>query len=53
MSLPGYRGEARRRKKDSDPAVLNSRLNRAVERLLKTNGEKGKVKQASGQAKAV
>jgi hypothetical protein len=29
--------------------VLNSRLNRAVERLLKINREKGKVKQPSGE----
>jgi hypothetical protein len=45
------------RKSAGDPVVLNKRLNGAIERLLKINGEKGKVKQASeqgaGQAEAV
>jgi hypothetical protein len=47
------KAELRRRKNASNPVELNRCLNEAVERLLKTNGEKGKVKQASGQAKAV
>jgi hypothetical protein len=49
--------ELMRWKNGGDPVVLNSRLNRAVERLLNINREKGKVKQFSGQgvgqAKAV
>jgi hypothetical protein len=51
------KAELRRRKSGSDPVVLNNSLNRAVERLLKVNREKDKVKQASyqeaGQAEAV
>jgi hypothetical protein len=39
----------RRRKSAGDPVELNRRLNEAVERLLKINGEKGRVKQPSGQ----
>jgi hypothetical protein len=38
------KAELVRRKNGSDPVVLNSRLNRAVERLLKINREKDKVK---------
>jgi hypothetical protein len=39
-----------RKQGGTDEAVeLNRRLNEAVERLLKLNGEKGKVKQSSGQ----
>jgi hypothetical protein len=41
--------ELMRRKNGSDPVELNRRLNQAIEGLLKINGEKGKVKQASGQ----
>jgi hypothetical protein len=41
--------ELMRWKNGGDPVVLNSRLNRAVERLLNINREKGKVKQFSGQ----
>jgi hypothetical protein len=37
------------RERGSDPVVLNSRLNRVMERLLNTNRGKGKVKQPSGQ----
>jgi hypothetical protein len=40
---------ARRRENAGDPEVLNSYLNRAIERLLKINREKGKVKQVPGQ----
>jgi hypothetical protein len=47
------KAELRRRKNGSDPVVLNSCLNRAIERVLNINGEKGKVKQASGQAEVV
>jgi hypothetical protein len=51
------KAELRRRKDAYNPVELNERLNRAVERLLNINGEKGKVKQASseeaGQAEAV
>jgi hypothetical protein len=43
------KAELTRRKSSSDPVVLNSRLNQAIERLLKINREKGKVKQPSGQ----
>jgi hypothetical protein len=43
------KAELMRWKNGSDPVVLNSRLNRAVERLLKANREKDKVKQPSGQ----
>jgi hypothetical protein len=39
-----------RRERGSDAVVLNSRLNRAVERLLNINRGTGKVKQPSGQA---
>jgi hypothetical protein len=42
------KAEMVRRKNGSDPVVLNSRLNRAVERLLKINREKDKEKQPSG-----
>jgi hypothetical protein len=41
--------ELMRRKNGGDPVELNRRLNQAIEGLLKINGEKGKVKQASGQ----
>jgi hypothetical protein len=37
------------RKNAYNPVELNSRLNRAIEELLKLNGEKNKVKQASCQ----
>jgi hypothetical protein len=43
------KAELTRRKSAYDPVDLNSRLNRAIQRLLKINREKGKVKQASGQ----
>jgi hypothetical protein len=43
------KAELTRRKSGSDPVVLNSRLNRAIERLLKLNREKNTVKQPSGQ----
>jgi hypothetical protein len=43
------KAELMRRKNAYNPVELNSRLNRAIEGLLKLNGEKGKVKQASGQ----
>jgi hypothetical protein len=49
--------ELMRRKRGSDPVDLNSRPNRASERLLKINREKDKMKQSSGreadQAEAV
>jgi hypothetical protein len=49
--------ELMRRKSAGNPVDLNSRLNRAVEKLLNINRGKSKVKQASGQeagqAKAV
>jgi hypothetical protein len=49
--------ELRRRKNGYNPVELNSRLNGAVERLLKINREKDTVKQAfregAGQAEAV
>jgi hypothetical protein len=55
--LEESKAELKRRRNAYNPVELNSRLNRAIEGLLKTNGEKGKVKQASGQdvgqAKAV
>ncbi|MDR2245571.1 MAG: histone H1/H5 family protein [Treponema sp.] len=38
-----------RRKNADNPAALNNRLNRAIERLLKVNREKGMVNQPSGQ----
>ncbi|MDR1352151.1 MAG: transposase family protein [Treponema sp.] len=41
------KAELTRRKSISDPVVLNSRLNRAVGRLLKINREKDKVEQPS------
>jgi hypothetical protein len=41
------KAELRRRKNGSDPVALNSQLNRAIQRLLKLNGEKGTVKQSS------
>jgi hypothetical protein len=40
----GSKGEMRRRKSACDPVELNRRLNEGVERLLKLNREKGKVK---------
>jgi hypothetical protein len=43
------KAELTRRRNASDPAGLNSRLNRAAERLLKINGEKGTVKRPSCQ----
>jgi hypothetical protein len=43
------KAELRRRKNGYNPVELNSRLNGAIERLLKINGEKSKVKQASDQ----
>jgi hypothetical protein len=53
----GSKAEQKRRKSAYNPEVLNSRLNQTIERLLKINGEKDKVKPASGpgadQAKAV
>ncbi|MDR3342964.1 MAG: hypothetical protein LBT14_09315 [Treponema sp.] len=51
------KAELMRRKSAPDPVALNSRLNKAVERLLKTNREKVNMKQPScqeaGQAEAV
>jgi hypothetical protein len=51
------KAELVRRKSGNDPVVLNSRLNRAIERLLNINREKDKMKQPSGrdagQAEAV
>jgi len=51
------KAELIRRKSSQDPVALNSRLNKAVERLLKINREKDKVKhpscQEAGQAQAV
>jgi hypothetical protein len=51
------KAELKRRKSAYNPVVLNSRLNRAIERLLKINREKDKVKPASDpgadQAEAV
>jgi hypothetical protein len=41
--------ELTRRRNGCDPAVLNSRLNRAAEKLLKINRERGTVKQPSCQ----
>jgi hypothetical protein len=53
----GSKAELMRRKSGSDPAAVNSRLNRAIERFLNINREKDKMKQASGrdagQAEAV
>ncbi|MDR0997726.1 MAG: hypothetical protein LBL70_01555 [Treponema sp.] len=43
------KAELIRRERGSDPVVLNSRLNRAVERFLNINRGKDKVKQSSGQ----
>jgi hypothetical protein len=43
------KAELMRRKSAYNPVVLNSCLKGAIERLLKTNREKDKVKQASGQ----
>jgi hypothetical protein len=49
--------ELMRRKSSRNPITLNNGLNRAVEKLLKINGEKASMKQASfkeaGQAEAV
>jgi hypothetical protein len=53
LESPDVSGESReeliRRKSGQDPVALNSRLNKAVERLLKLNGEKETMKQPSGQ----
>jgi hypothetical protein len=43
------RAEVKRRKNAGEPVVLNSRLNRAIERLLQIHREKNRVKQPSGQ----
>jgi hypothetical protein len=43
------KAELIRRKSAQDPVALNSRLNKAVEGLLKINREKDNVKQPSGQ----
>jgi hypothetical protein len=43
------KAELIRQKSAQDPVALNSRLNKAVEGLLKINREKDKVKQPSGQ----
>jgi hypothetical protein len=43
------KAELTRRKSAQDPVVLNSRLNEAVERLLKINWEKSNMKQPSCQ----
>jgi hypothetical protein len=60
LESPDCPGESKaeliRRKNAQNPVALNSLLNKAVERLLKINREKDKVKQPScqeGQAKAV
>jgi hypothetical protein len=61
LESPEISGECKaeliRRKGLRNPVALNNGLNRAVERLLKINREKGKVKQSSfkeaGQAEAV
>jgi hypothetical protein len=43
------KAELMRRKNADNPVALNNRLNRAIERLLKLNREKGTVKQPSAQ----
>jgi hypothetical protein len=43
------KAELKRRKSASEPVALNSRLNRAIERLLHINRKKGTVQQPSGQ----
>jgi hypothetical protein len=43
------KAEMERRKSTCDPVELNRRLNEGVERLLKLNWEKGRVKRPSGQ----
>jgi hypothetical protein len=51
------KAELIRRKGVQDPMALNTGLNKAVEKLLKINGEKARMKQAccqeAGQAEAV
>jgi hypothetical protein len=51
------KAELTRREGSRNPIVLNNRLNRAVEKLLKTNREKASMKRASfkeaNQAEAV
>ena len=41
--------ELKRRKDGQNPVVLNAKLNEAVDRLLKLNREKARMKQSSGQ----
>ena len=43
------KAELKRRKDGQNPVVLNTKLNEAVERLLKLNREKARMKQASGE----
>ena len=43
------KAELKRRKDGQNPVVLNTKLNEAVERLLKLNREKASMRQASGQ----
>jgi hypothetical protein len=43
------KAELKRRKEGQNPVVLNTKLNEAVDRLLKLNREKASLKQTSGQ----
>jgi hypothetical protein len=43
------KAELKRRKGGQNPVVLNTKLNQAVERLLKINREKASMRQASGE----
>jgi succinate dehydrogenase/fumarate reductase flavoprotein subunit len=43
------KAELKRRKDGQNPVELNTKLNEAVDRLLKINREKASMKQASGQ----
>jgi hypothetical protein len=42
------KAELKRREGGQNPVVLNTRLNQALERLLKINREKARMRQASG-----
>jgi hypothetical protein len=46
---PECKAELGRRRSGQNPVELNRKLNEAIGQLLKINGEKGKVKQPSGQ----